>query len=286
LSPTNKLPSISVDSDAAETNRAMEEPSGKTELSSDPSHSLQTSASSQTEQAPNKEELLHGDQPPPAYTNGFIQFKQDQINEEHVYSDQLSSTQTKGDSYETGKEEQIPGDESPPVYANGSIQTEPSPSKDAPQSPEMSEKRIMKNVLVISIVFFLNFMAYSGMAMLQSSLHRDEGMGVITSAVGWASLALSCLLMPKIAIRLLGHKWCMSIAIIGYVLWMAANGYAVWATMIPANIIVGFSGAILWTTQGAYFAVAAKHYARKTGKDPKQVTSLFFGIIFAFFKTS
>lgn len=243
----------------------MEKTSGKEEhVSDDPSQPAQTKGDSKTEPEPNKEKLVSGDQSPPVQTKGTFQAE-----------------------LELDKEEQVDGDQLPPAYANGGIPTEPEPSKgDVPQSPEMSERRIMKNVLVICFVFFLNFMAYSGMAMLQSSLHREEGMGVITSAIGWASLALGCLLLPKIAIRLLGHKWCMSIALIGYVLWMAANGYAVWGTMIPASIIVGVSGAVLWTTQGAYFAVFAKHYARKTGQDPKEVTALYFGILFAAFRTS
>lgn len=155
-----------------------------------------------------------------------------------------------------------------------------------PVTSDMTEKRIFKNVLVICTFFFLNFISYGGLASLQSSLHLEEGMGVITSAIGFASLAMSCLLLPKIAIRFIGHKWVMSISLIGYLFWMAANGYAVWATMIPASIICGMCGATLWTTQAAYFAIMAKHYAAKKGQDPRAVTALFFGIFFAFFRTS
>lgn len=285
------LPTSIVDSEAKETPRSTETASGKEEqVSCDPSRPVQIKGDSKTEPEPIKEEQVSGDQSQLVQTKESSETEPEPDKKELVVSgDQPPPVQTKEDSQtelEPDKEEQVAGDQSPPAYANGDIPTEPEPSKDAPQSPEMSERRIMKNVLVICFVFFLNFMAYSGMAMLQSSLHREEGMGVITSAIGWASLALGCLLLPKIVIRLLGHKWCMSIALIGYVLWMAANGYAVWATMIPASIIVGVSGAVLWTTQGAYFAVFAKHYARKTGQDPKEVTAFFFGILFASFRTS
>lgn len=40
---------------------------------------------------------------------------------------------------------------------------------------------IMKNVLFLSLAFFCMFTPYYGLIMLQSTLHRAEGLGVITS---------------------------------------------------------------------------------------------------------
>ena len=38
---------------------------------------------------------------------------------------------------------------------------------------------------------------------------------------------------------------------------MAANGYAVWATMVTTSIIVGLAAAPLWTAQCSYFTLVA-----------------------------
>ena len=65
------------------------------------------------------------------------------------------------------------------------------------------------------------------MSRLQSSLHLDEGMGTINSAVLYGALVMSCLFLPKIIIRYIGYKWTIPAAFIGYILWMAANGYEV-----------------------------------------------------------
>lgn len=73
----------------------------------------------------------------------------------------------------------------------------------------------------------------------------------------------------------------MSLSLIGYILWMAANGYAVWATMLPASIVIGVCAATLWTAQGSYFTIVAIKYAEKTKQDSGAVISRFFGLLLA-----
>ena len=118
----------------------------------------------------------------------------------------------------------------------------------------MPLQRIMKNIVIMSFVFFMNFVAYMGLANLQSSLHIDEGMGTTTQSVLYATMAISCLFVPKLAMQKLGHKWCVTLSLLGYIVWMAANGYAgqtlsnvsvAFSTYIPYKIInsLGFFGA-------------------------------------------
>ena len=178
--------------------------------------------------------------------------------------------------------------EVPPI---GSISSVHSLSKTGPTAEghcrrhpiDLTKRQIRKNVIIVSFVFLLNFIAYGGLAALQSSLHVQEGMGVINQAVLYCSMALSCLTLNKIAISLLGHKWCMSVGLTGYLVWMAANGFGVWAAMLPASIILGICGATLWTAQASYFTILARHYAVKTSQHTAHVTSLFFGIFSAIF---
>ncbi|KAI0227956.1 hypothetical protein LSAT2_021555 [Lamellibrachia satsuma] len=67
---------------------------------------------------------------------------------------------------------------------------------------------------------------------------------------------------------------------------MAANGYAVWATMVPASIIVGLAAAPLWTAQCSYFTKIARRYSQLADVPEDAVLSRFFGIFFFTFQLS
>ena len=197
------------------------------------------------------------------------------------------ATDGKSSVADTGTEKPVDVAEMEQV-SNGASQTgsekDGEPNDAVRREPVMSTKRIMKNVIVISLVFFLNFTAYSGLSRLQSSLHREDGMGVICQAVVYGTMCLACLFLPKLSITYLGHKWCMTLSLLGYILWMAANGYAVWGTMITASIILGICAATLWTPQCAYFTIVANEYALQTGEREEGILTRFFGIFFCIFQ--
>jgi len=63
------------------------------------------------------------------------------------------------------------------------------------------KRRILKNIVLISVAFLMTFNAFQGLSRLQSSLHRVDGMGVINSSVLYVSLVLSCLFLPKVTLK-------------------------------------------------------------------------------------
>ena len=144
---------------------------------------------------------------------------------------------------------------------------------------KVESMRIMKNICLISVAFMLIF-NYSGLFSLQSSLHRVKGMGVITSSINMASVMLSCMFLPKIIIKLIGHKWTIVIALWSYILYIAANGYAVWGTMITVNILMGLWAAPMWTAQCSYFTIIGRRYAKLNKEKEDVVVARFFGIFF------
>ena len=157
-------------------------------------------------------------------------------------------------------------------------------SQQTDQEIKKEKSRILKHIFLISFAFLLNFTAFQGLSRLQSSLHRTEGMGVINSSVLYASLMISCMFIPKLMTSKIGHKWTIPISFLGYILWMAANGYAVWGTMVPASIIVGFCAAPLWTAQCAYFTKMGNRYAALNNEPEQAVVTRFFGYFFMFFQ--
>ena len=150
--------------------------------------------------------------------------------------------------------------------------------------PKKERRKIMKNIFLISLAFLCNFTAYGGLSRLQSSLHIDEGMGTITQSVLYGTLMISCMFVPKLLINLIGHKWTITVSFSGYILWMAANGYAVWGTMITASILVGLCAAPLWTAQCSYFTIMGARYAKVNKEGEDATVSRFFGIFFMFFQ--
>ena len=94
------------------------------------------------------------------------------------------------------------------------------------EKPIITQRRILKNILIIGVVFFNNFVAFSALQHLQSSLNLEKGMGTLSLSCLYITMSISSLFVPQLGIQNLGHKWCISFSLIGYLVWMAANGYA------------------------------------------------------------
>ena len=152
--------------------------------------------------------------------------------------------------------------------------------------PPMSKARIIKNLLVMSLGFLCLFTSFQSLANLQSSLNKDDGLGVGGLATIYGALILSCLFLPPFVIGRLGCKWSVAFSMLCYILYMAANFYAVWATIIPTAIILGLGGAPLWSAKCTYLTETGMWYCRLTGNLPDDVINRFFGIFFMIFQTS
>ena len=144
-------------------------------------------------------------------------------------------------------------------------------------------RRIWKNIIVLSVAFMFNYISYGGLSNLQSSLHIDEGMGTICTSIRYVALVLSCIFVPKLMIRGITHKWTIAVSFGGFIFWEAANGFGVWESMVPASIINGIFVAPLWAAQGAYFTELAREYAKQNAKNEDNTIALFFGIYYAFY---
>ncbi|GFO20719.1 unc-93-like protein a [Plakobranchus ocellatus] len=155
--------------------------------------------------------------------------------------------------------------------------------KDA---PGMTKGQIVKNLLIICIGFTFLFTAYNSMANLQTSLNKEEGVGAWSLSTIYVSLIVSCMFLPNFIIDRLGCKWTIPLSMIGYILYMGANMYAIKATMIPASILLGLGAAPLWSAKCTYLTQVGVWYAKITAKDKDAVINMFFGIFFLFFQST
>jgi len=147
-----------------------------------------------------------------------------------------------------------------------------------------SRRQILKNVVLLGFAFLMVTTPIIGLGRLQSSLHRVDGLGVIASSILYGSLIISSMFLPKLLIGGIGHKWTTIVCYIGYILWIPANGHAIWATMIPASIIVGLCSAPLWASQLSYITIVAGQYSKLSHEIQDAVITRFMGIFFMFFQ--
>ncbi|CAK9871435.1 unnamed protein product [Sphagnum jensenii] len=118
----------------------------------------------------------------------------------------------------------------------------------------------VRDLHVLSLSFFFVFLAYGAIQNLESSLLKIDGLGSTSLAVLYLSLTISSLGAPFVVMRL-GSKNAILFALSGYWIFIVANLFPSWYTMIPASIYEGFTGSILWVAQGTYLTFAAKSHA-------------------------
>ncbi|KAM9840296.1 protein unc-93 homolog A [Aulostomus maculatus] len=146
--------------------------------------------------------------------------------------------------------------------------------------------RSFKNVLVVSVGFLSLFTAYGGLQSLQSSLNAEEGMGVASLSVIYASIIISSMFLPPIMIKNLGCKWTIVASMACYVSYSFGNLYPGWYTLMPTSVILGLGGSPLWSAKCTYLTISGNVQAAKEGKRGPDVINQYFGIFFFIFQSS
>ncbi|XP_063078386.1 protein unc-93 homolog A [Engraulis encrasicolus] len=146
--------------------------------------------------------------------------------------------------------------------------------------------RNMKNVIVVSVGFLSLFTAYGGLQSLQSSLNAEEGMGVISLSVVYASIIVSSMFLPHILIKNLGCKWTIVASMACYITYSFGNLYPGWVTLIPTSAILGLGGSPLWSAKCTYLTISGNRQSEREGKKNEDIINLYFGIFFFIFQSS
>nr|XP_061806424.1 protein unc-93 homolog A-like [Nerophis lumbriciformis] len=146
--------------------------------------------------------------------------------------------------------------------------------------------RNFKNVLVVSLGFLSLFTAYGGLQSLQSSLNAEEGMGVASLSVIYASIIISSMFLPPLMIKNLGCKWTIVAGMACYVSYSFGNLYPGWYTLIPTSVILGLGGSPLWSAKCTYLTISGNVQAAKEGKKGPDIINQYFGIFFFIFQSS
>ncbi|CAG4971294.1 unnamed protein product [Colias eurytheme] len=145
-------------------------------------------------------------------------------------------------------------------------------------------RRIVKNVVVISLAFMVQFTAYSGAANLQSSINAEAGLGTASLAAVYAGLIFSNIFLPVVVIRWLGTKWAMSLSFVAYMPYIAAQLWPSFYTLIPAGLIVGLGGGPLWCSKCTYLSVVSEAHSKISNISAEALLTRFLGLFFMIFQ--
>ena len=101
------------------------------------------------------------------------------------------------------------------------------------------KRRYLKNLLVMSAAYFFLFSAYFALRNLQSSLNAADGLGLYALSSMYCALVFGSLFSTTIVQRL-RPKRTVSLSLVGFVAYSAANFHPRFYTMIPASVVHGF----------------------------------------------
>ncbi|CAF1072812.1 unnamed protein product [Brachionus calyciflorus] len=149
-----------------------------------------------------------------------------------------------------------------------------------------SRSKIHQNLIIIGLAWFLLFTAFQSMANLQSSLNSDSGLGTLSLSTIYITLVISCFFWPPIMIKHLGIKKTILFSQFAYLIFIAANTYPKWYTLLPSAVILGIFAGPLWTAKCTYLTEIAGFYSTLSGELNEAVVNRFFGIFFAMFQMS
>lgn len=151
----------------------------------------------------------------------------------------------------------------------------------------LTERRVLKNIIVLGVAFMFVYTAFVSLQALQSSLHYENGLGVISLSCIYASTVVSCLLAPWIVVRVT-TKWTMVVAFILFTAYFAANFQPSKYMLIPASLILGLLTGPLWSSQATYVTTLSLAYAQKSSVaiDQDVVINKYMSLFHGFYQSS
>ena len=140
-----------------------------------------------------------------------------------------------------------------------------------------SRSGLVRNLVFFLLSWFCIFSAYGALELLQSSLNRNNGLGVYSMGILYFMKAFSSLFGPLIVTKLT-PKWTLFLGYLCHTLFIMCNFYPKWFTMIPASSLLGLVTGPLWICCGIYTTVLAVDYADVTRQEKDKILSVFNGV--------
>ncbi|KAK6973762.1 Protein unc-93 A [Biomphalaria glabrata] len=147
------------------------------------------------------------------------------------------------------------------------------------------EGKEIKNTIVITFSFQVVFTAFNALQNLHSSLHDEESLGLICLSIIYFTAVISSVFSPTI-IGFLGAKTVLVAFFLAHSVYVLANFYPAFATMVPAAVALGAFNGPAWTSQALYISANAYSFSKSSSASPYTILSRFNGFFFAMFATT
>lgn len=143
-----------------------------------------------------------------------------------------------------------------------------------------------KNLLILSLTFFLVYSSTLPIINLQSSLYHKAGLGYVSLSFLYLGQALGSLYLPIILIEKFNTKVTIIISICPFFLYAASILHGTWLTLLPASLLFGLGSGVIWPAAQIYVRDLAKRHAILTEQNEGVVFARFYPTLFSFFKLS
>lgn len=138
-----------------------------------------------------------------------------------------------------------------------------------------------KNLLGVSVSYWIIFGAYLAVIGLQSSLNEELGLASLSLLYG---IFFFSGFYTSAVVSLLGTKITLLICYTIMLLYTVSNYYPSWYTLIAGSIIYGLGNGPLWTSLNVHVTTVARHYSNSTNDTAAYLISFFIGIFTMFVK--
>lgn len=152
-------------------------------------------------------------------------------------------------------------------------------------SSPLRKLTMKKNLILLCISFILIFNAFRAIQNLQSSLNNSDNLGIIAMTFVHGTMCVTCLWAP-VLINNFTAKWTLVIGMLSFILWIVANFFPRFYTLIPSGMIAGVGKGILWAAESSYILKLSFDYSRVTKEGLEKEMFRFHGIFLACFQTT
>ena len=129
-------------------------------------------------------------------------------------------------------------------------------------------------------MYFCIFTSYKSLETIQSSLNFERGRETISLSVLYSAYGISCLSIGPIAVSVSKPKWTLVIGCVVQALYILANIWPFWPTLVSASIALGIVSSFVWITNGIYITNLALKYSRHSKHIYSTILSKFWGMFY------
>ena len=107
---------------------------------------------------------------------------------------------------------------------------------------------VFKNLVFFTLAFVLIYSVFLALLSLQSSMNRAGSLGVLSMSIMYVGFFVSVLYAPFL-VEFCGTKRTLLTVFVAHTLFVIANFYPKWWTMLPATTLLGLLFSPQWTAQ-------------------------------------